>query len=370
MTILHLHFDRIDGLGGTERVIAQLHTSLGGALAEMAERGGQRRLSDGTVVHRVARCCWPRWSQPRAMAAALRSTWQLYQACQAVDATTLAIHLPVGAAVPASLLPRAPRLVAVLHGPETTLSPDQDPAVPIWQQRLYRRADAIVAVSHDLAAQASARHPSLVGRITVITNHPDPVLFDHPISARAPNVIAFVGRLALEKGVDVLLHAAALLPQVTVLLVGDGPERARLGQLSAALGLEERVRFLGALPPDHVAEAIAPASLLVIPSRQDAAPLVAVESLALGRPVVASNVGGLPDLIGPEDGMLVPAADPAALATAITASLSRPWPCEAMRVRAAARFGTGAWRAAWAAVLHGRAPCNLQAAGLSQSASR
>jgi glycosyltransferase involved in cell wall biosynthesis len=137
-----------------------------------------------------------------------------------------------------------------------------------------------------------------------------------------------VGRLAPLKGYDYLLRAAAELRQrgidIEVELVGDGDAAADLRALAAELQITDRVRFLGWLPFNEVRAAMNRATMLVHPSTGlgDAVPTVIKEAMALGLPVVASQVAGIPELLDNGNcGMLVPPQDVGALADAITAML-------------------------------------------------
>ena len=127
---------------------------------------------------------------------------------------------------------------------------------------------------------------------------------------------------------------------VTLDIVGDGPDRAALEARSARLGLGGAVRFLGPLPRAALYERMATAHAVVVPSRREGLGLVAVEALALGRPVIASRVGGLTEVVTAGTGMLVAPDDPAALAHALQ---SLPLPVAARRLargRRARRSGT------------------------------
>ena len=155
-----------------------------------------------------------------------------------------------------------------------------------------------------------------------------------PLPAR-PRLVC-VARFSPEKGHATLLEAASLLAAEGVdfelVLVGDGPLRATLEAEVARLGLAERVRMAGWLAGSDVREAIVAARALVIPSRVEGLPVVAMEALALGRPVVASRVGGLPELV--EDGvtgLLVPAGDAARLAEAMRWALGERAGAQAAR---------------------------------------
>jgi glycosyltransferase involved in cell wall biosynthesis len=125
--------------------------------------------------------------------------------------------------------------------------------------------------------------------------------------------LAFAGRLTRAKSLEVALDAVGRLEDVTLLVVGDGEERA---QLEARAG--RRVRFLGAVPRARVLEVMAAADAVVLSSAWENFPHALVEALAVGTPVIATRVGGVPEIV--EDGtngLLVPPGDPAALAAAI-----------------------------------------------------
>lgn len=140
--------------------------------------------------------------------------------------------------------------------------------------------------------------------------------------------LVFAGRLTRAKALDVALDAAAQLDGVTLLVVGDGEERERL---AARAG--ENVRFLGALPRERVLDVLAAADAVALTSDWENFPHVLVEGLAVGTPVVATAVGGVPEIV--EDGtngLLVPPRDPHAFAAAVRRLLD-----DAQRLRASAR---------------------------------
>jgi glycosyltransferase involved in cell wall biosynthesis len=136
--------------------------------------------------------------------------------------------------------------------------------------------------------------------------------------------IAVVGRLSPEKGVDVFLEAAAILMKrgisFSALVAGDGPERAALGDLAAALALSDRVRFLGRV--SDMGSLYSGIDLLVIPSRSEGLPSVLLEALAADVAVVATRVGAIPEVLAsPLTGALVPPESPDQLADAIETAL-------------------------------------------------
>ena len=140
-------------------------------------------------------------------------------------------------------------------------------------------------------------------------------------------VIGAVGVLRPQKALQVLLHAMSSLvdewPDIQALLVGEGPEREELERLVARLGLEGSVRFLGYRA--DLPDVLRVLDIAVCSSDFEGSPAAVLEYMEAGLPVVATAVGGIPDLIEPDvHGLLVPAGDPAALSAALAALLRDP----------------------------------------------
>lgn len=138
--------------------------------------------------------------------------------------------------------------------------------------------------------------------------------------------LAVIGRLSPEKGVDVMLHACALLQQRgfahSLLIAGEGAEQARLESMVRTLALDECVKFIGHVHNVRfIYEAI---DLLVIPSRSEGLPNVLLEALGHGRPVVATRVGAVPEVLTDAVGVIVPPGSPEALAQGVVDVLARP----------------------------------------------
>lgn len=130
--------------------------------------------------------------------------------------------------------------------------------------------------------------------------------------------LAFAGRLTEAKALDVALAALAEVEDVSLLVVGDGPDRAGLEALAARLGLAGRVRFLGPLPRERVLEVFHAADGSLLSSRWENFPHSVVEALAAGAPPVATAVGGVTEVVRDgENGLLVAPGDAAALAAAL-----------------------------------------------------
>jgi glycosyltransferase involved in cell wall biosynthesis len=195
----------------------------------------------------------------------------------------------------------------------------------------WRLQDAVIAVSDPVRRGAPAPPRRARGRSAVIPNGVDLGRLER--EARAADAAdvpeeppgAFVAlvpaTLARRKGQDVLLRALARLPEragrpLRVWLAGDGPDEAALRRLAERLGVGPRLRWLGRR--DDVFALMARARAVVLPSRTEGHPLALLEALALGRPVLAAAVGGVPEVVADgRTGLLVAPEDPSALARAL-----------------------------------------------------
>lgn len=130
--------------------------------------------------------------------------------------------------------------------------------------------------------------------------------------------LVFAGRLGPQKALARGLEAVAAVPDVNLTIAGDGPERVALERLAAELGLAQRARFLGSVPRETVLCLFRAADASLLPSAWENFPHTVVEALALGCPVIATAVGGVPEVVRDgENGLLVPSGDSDALASAI-----------------------------------------------------
>jgi glycosyltransferase involved in cell wall biosynthesis len=148
-----------------------------------------------------------------------------------------------------------------------------------------------------------------------------------PELARDPRLLLAVGALTTGKGIDVLLEALARArPDARLLLIGDGPQRAKLEQQARELGLAARVTFAGRMAHADVVEAYQRAACVVMPSRQpESFGLVGVEAMSHGTPVIASRAGGASEWLRDEEtGLAVPPCDAPALAAAVDRLLAAP----------------------------------------------
>jgi glycosyltransferase involved in cell wall biosynthesis len=244
--------------------------------------------------------------------------------------------------VAAARLARAFRrpLVISARGTDINLIPDY-PAPRRMILETAAQADAVIAVSQALAGRMEQIGiPS--GKIAVLPNGVDAALFAPPDrgAARAalgldgPVMIA-VGNLLRSKGQDVAIRALAALPGWTLLVVGGGADAAAFETLARALGVGDRVRFLGRVPHDDLARFYAAADVSVLASMREGWPNVLLESMACGTPVIASDVGGVREIVSaPEAGLVLAERTPEALAEAARALLAAAPARERVRAHA------------------------------------
>jgi glycosyltransferase involved in cell wall biosynthesis len=156
--------------------------------------------------------------------------------------------------------------------------------------------------------------PECWGKLRLIPKSVDPFYSDTPTGVVAAGFPEFprlvcVGRLVQRKGQSLLLRAARVLKDelfVEVVFIGDGPERASLERQIADLGLEDRVRLLGWLDRSGIKREVLAARSLVLPSLSEGLPTVLLEALALGRPVIATDVAAVSELVSHrENGWLI-----------------------------------------------------------------
>jgi len=205
------------------------------------------------------------------------------------------------------------------------LAGDKSPANLRAQRLAYRAAHAVVANS-SAAGDQLAREGVLSDKLRLIANGLDIRRFV-PVTPR-PDIrrIVMVANLRPEKGQDTLLAAAprilARYPDASFTFVGDGPRREALELLTRALGISERVRFMG--ESRDVAPILAGHDLFVLPSRSEAFPNALIEAMATALPVVATDVGGIPEVVRPGSGLLVRPNDERVLADAVLALMDDP----------------------------------------------
>jgi glycosyltransferase involved in cell wall biosynthesis len=213
-----------------------------------------------------------------------------------------------------------------------------------------RHADRVTTVSRDLAKTAIALGANPVHTVPIL-NGCDTAVF-HPgnpdqaarEAARrsldldpAGQTILYVGRLDIRKGLIELIEAIAQLRlqrrNLHCFIVGDGPDRPILLEAIARHNIATAITLVPPCPTEKVALWMSAADLVTLPSYREGCPNVVIEALAAGRPVVATNVGGIPELMDSTCGRLVPPHDADALAEALDQTLSQSWSAAAISSR-------------------------------------
>lgn len=269
---------------------------------------------------------------------ALALTAKMIDVARAQRLDVLHAHYAVPHAVSAYLAAQvlgaaAPRIVTTLHGTDITLVGSDPMFLPLVRFAITA-SDALTVPSVWLA---DATHQLLdVPRdipIEVIPNFVDTERF-HPADPGArppasPRVLIHVSNFRPLKRVDDVVQifararvALAPVSPLVLLLVGDGPERPRIEELVRALGLGDAVSFLG--EQIELPEVLRGAELFLLPSQTESFGLAALEAMACGVPVIASDVGGLPEVVTPDAGVLAPVGDVAAMAATVVDLLSDP----------------------------------------------
>ena len=229
----------------------------------------------------------------------------------------------------------------------------------LWQGRggrlfspwMYRRASRVIAVSDAIRRRLVERDGLSPAKITLLPNSVPPVRQAHGDALPLPKELAerplvgVVARLQPEKGVASFLkaasHVAGEVPDARFVVVGDGPLRKELFGLAEELGIRDRVLFLGFRPDAQALLKLM--DVVAVPSVSEGTPLVVLEAMSAGVPVVASRVGGIPGQIQPgREGILVPPGDAQALGDALLGLLRDPESArrmgEAGRLRAETEF--------------------------------
>jgi teichuronic acid biosynthesis glycosyltransferase TuaC len=234
---------------------------------------------------------------------------------------------------------------AVLTAIGSDLNRMSDPICARLTQMTLRRADFVTTVSHHLSTTAR-RLGAPSGSTRAKLNGCDTGIFypQDRSHARAElrlgqndEIVVYVGRLDVRKGLQELVEAAAMLhatrPKLKCYMVGDGPDKAALQQAIQTNGAGSYILIEPACLTAQVASWMAASNLVTLPSYAEGCPNVVIEALSAGRPVVASRVGGIPELMNETCGRLIPAHDAVALSRGLDEVLSQPWDAEAIAAR-------------------------------------
>ena len=207
----------------------------------------------------------------------------------------------------------------------------------LYTRKVLREADFLVTVSEDLRLRAVKMGARPASSRTIYSGC-DLTVF-HPRDRQearqklkidpVAQAIVYVGRIDLRKGLRELVEASALmhssLPNLHTYLVGDGPDKPAIESLILTRDAGTYVHIVPGCSFNDVALWMAAADLVTLPSYMEGCPNVVLEALACGRPVVATSVGGIPEILNDECGQLIPPRDSNALANAVASVLDKHW---------------------------------------------
>lgn len=336
MRILIFLGSSLDVSGGTEEVIFGATEGLTEAghtvgLLELAETRANRSLPHQVCLWTIPPPDYPEISRPSSWLKFFDLVRQFQRVIRKFKPDILWVHFPTWQAIPlraAALVPHRWRLVITAHGSDIRSMPFIQPRLNPWICSLFKRADAVTAVSQSLLNDLLYHHPYLAGKAYVVYNSVGRKWLspDNELPATSQNYILYAGRLHIVKGPDLLLRAWKLIQSevegVKLWLAGDGPEWDNLKSLTRSLELNGTVRFLGVKPAVDLRSLYQHAKVVVFPSRNEGLPLSTLEAFASGAISVGTKVGGMPEII--EDGIngfLVDPDSPEALAAGILRAL-------------------------------------------------
>jgi glycosyltransferase involved in cell wall biosynthesis len=225
-----------------------------------------------------------------------------------------------------------------------------DPLTIRLVRQTMLQADAVITVSEELRQQAIAQGIP-ADKVTAILNGCDTSVF-HPgdrAEARtevgcdaASELVVYAGNLLASKGLGELMEAFVELAKsrsrLRLAIIGQGPYGEALARRAAAAGLTDRVTMPGRRDAKGIAQWMRAADVFCLPSYSEGCPNVVVEALACGRPLVATRVGGIPELVHGNSGILIPPREVGELRGALDAALSKGWDSDEI-----ARTSTRSW---------------------------
>lgn len=187
--------------------------------------------------------------------------------------------------------------------------------------KMLKKAAWVSGVSEACLAEARQLVPEIQSRSSVILNFEDPPESVNPLPPDPPSLLC-LGRLIPAKGFDLALRALPRIldrhPDCRLIVAGDGVEKESLHTLAKELKVQDSIDFLGWVDPQSVFEEISRSHLVCLPSRQEGLPMVAIQAASAGRAIVATQVGGNPEIVKHgESGLIIPPEDTEALTEAI-----------------------------------------------------
>ena len=335
------------------------HAEVAVALLDRSEGARTIHIEDADDEFRAVRARYP--ARPSAVSY-LSNVWAAVLAYRRLqrsgfDPDVIHAHFFLAGA-PAVLLGKLLRKPVVITEQWSVFLPDDPMTLAPAMQRVarftYENAKIVMPVSE--ALRDGIRAIGANADFRVVPNVVDTTLF-HPNGATAAPAgrrrLIGVGSLYEAKGWEHLLDAVALLAphrDIHLDLVGDGALRGALEAQASRLGIDEAVTFHGWRRKEEVAERLRQSDLFAITSHYDSNPCAVIEALASGVPVVATAVGGIPEMVTDGMGILAKPGEPESIAAAIDAALDRTWDRRAIAEAARGRYGAERIGADFAAI--------------------
>lgn len=336
------------GNGGVETVIHKLEQGLRdqGHVVQTAYQdktlpaGAIKEEPDGISVHLKLPPTWKGFLRPSSLHSFFASLIALYRILRTFRPDVVNYHYCTPSAAYFVLLRVVfrYRFVVSFHGSDAlTTQGLRKRAVP----HILERADAVTAVSQDLAEIVQETFPGAYNPVII----PNGIDYDYwsapsselPHRPQAEPLIVSVGALKHVKGHDLLIEAFSTIskryPDAHLVLIGDGQLRTLYEKRIRDLSLGDRITITGWLQPDEVRAWLQEADLFVFPSRNEGFGIALLEAMAAGVPVIASSVGGIPEVVGEMNHTLVKSMTSAEFAKAITELVTNKEMLESLSVR-------------------------------------
>jgi glycosyltransferase involved in cell wall biosynthesis len=321
MRILHVLRAPVGGLFRHVVDLAAGQAEFGHQVGLIADSGTASAISERALAQLAPQlalgiCRFPIARQPGPTD--FLSVWRVARRIHETGAEIVHGHGAKGGAL-SRLAPAARQIVRVYTPHGGSLHDEVGGWIGIQMERALKRLGHLYlfesAFSHDVYLRKVGKP---VGLLRVVHNGLRPDEFKPvALSADAADIV-FLGEMRRLKGVDVLIDALAKLSRarrgLRAVLIGDGPDAASFQDQARALGMQDLITFRGPMP---AREALSLGRIVAMPSRAESLPYVVLEAAAAAKPLIATRVGGIPEIFGPYSDHLVPPGDVDALAEAI-----------------------------------------------------
>ena len=322
MKILLITQSYLPILGGLQNIVHQLALSLQqkGYTVKVLTHHYPRHLSSHEIIDgiEVERIFWvkPSWKLLREkqfdvwLYSLIGTPWRIYKMrklVQEFQPDIIHVHYPYQLSDLALYLHQyiSAKLIVTFHGHEFDTSVRQHHKI----QKLLQDADMVTAVSQHMLNKIAVYLPENV-KTQIIYNGIDIDKFNDSLPYEHHRTYVFTfGRLVAQKGFDLLISAFATVadsfPNIDLFIAGDGEQKQQLQCLVQDFQLSERIRFLGRVNQENLATLIKGCLFVVIPSRNEPFGLVVLETMRMGRRLIATHVGGVPEFLPTDDNQLI-----------------------------------------------------------------